>query len=480
MHALSTKRMAAPLPMSRRFSSEFHVVQDGFKCSSSASTINISMKNNSLLPYKDNISSKSRTKLSRRFSFSTEDDLGKRCFQASSAQGSPCKDVLSPVFYASESDFTDKHKSSLELYLKKLQSQAKQVSQDYDSDVSDVDDQTSQLSARKELGLLEKYFESVKEDGKSEDGLSSFPDRNASGKSDESMSMNQIKGMAIQEFEKSSNIARKAASFPMYDEKESGNLYLISTLLSINIAVFLFEIASPVKGSDYNLYSLPLMYGAKVNDLIMVGQWWRLVTPMFLHSGLLHIALGSWVLLSFGPQVCKRYGSFTFFLIFILGGISGNLSSFLHTSEATVGGSGPVFAVIGAWLVYQMQNKDVIVKELSDSMFQKAVIATAFSFFLGNFGPVDNWTSLGAAVSGIIYGYLTCPVVQVDDAPASAMQERNSGMKEEITLNSTQAAKPCKSFLIFTIFVSALSSLLLIAELSLDKLEFEELIQIIE
>lgn len=139
------------------------------------------------------------------------------------------------------------------------------------------------------------------------------------------------------------------------------------------------------------------------------------------HSGPLHIALGSWVLVSFGPQVCKGYGSFTFLLIFILGGISGNFSSFLHTSEATVGGSvrflssfvsllyqtwlllstnqvfytinfqGPVFAVIGAWLVYQIQNKELVSKELSDSMFQKAVIATALSFFLGNFGPVDNW-----------------------------------------------------------------------------------------
>lgn len=55
-----------------------------------------------------------------------------------------------------------------------------------------------------------------------------------------------------------------------------------STLVSINIAVFLFEIASPVKGSYYNLYSLPMMYGAKVNDLIMLGEWWRLLTPMFL------------------------------------------------------------------------------------------------------------------------------------------------------------------------------------------------------
>lgn len=57
------------------------------------------------------------------------------------------------------------------------------------------------------------------------------------------------------------------------------------------------------------------------------------------HSGLIHIAIGSWGLVTFGPKVCRGYGSFTFFLIYILGGISGNLISFLHTPEPTVGGT---------------------------------------------------------------------------------------------------------------------------------------------
>jgi membrane associated rhomboid family serine protease len=53
-------------------------------------------------------------------------------------------------------------------------------------------------------------------------------------------------------------------------------------LAGVNIAVLLFEIASPVKNSENEYLSLPLLYGAKINNLILSGEWWRLLTPMCL------------------------------------------------------------------------------------------------------------------------------------------------------------------------------------------------------
>ncbi|XP_050384011.1 RHOMBOID-like protein 9, chloroplastic [Argentina anserina] len=248
-------------------------------------------------------------------------------------------------------------------------------------------------------------------------------------------------------------------------DSEISDLYLIGILGSINIAVFLFEIASPVRNSDLDLFSLPSLYGAKINDLILVGEWWRLVTPMFLHAGLIHIAIGSWGLVTFGPKVCRGYGSFTFFLIYMLGGISGNLISFLHTPEPTVGGTGPIFAMIGAWLIYESQNKDLISKEVSESMFQKAIITTALTFTLSSFGPIDDWTHFGAALTGIAYGFLTCPSLQLDDVSSSS-----STQEEGITL-VRRYADPCKSLFLFTVFVLVLSSLLLFVEPPLNTLD---------
>ncbi|XP_074308285.1 RHOMBOID-like protein 9, chloroplastic isoform X2 [Silene latifolia] len=360
------------------------------------------------------------------------------------------KDTLCPLYYASKS------------------------SEGGDDIISEAEDQCRQAQASKGLESLERYIAILKEDTKSEDGLQFTTNKKPSRMTEDSTVTYQNVTELRRDYTRESS-----QSSSLFTVKDGANLYLI-ILISMNIAVFLFEIASPIKNSDNNLWSLPLMYGAKVNDLIMLGEWWRLLTPMFLHAGLLHVGLSSWALLSFGPQVCKGYGAFTFFLIFVLGGISGNFTSFLHTSDPTVGGSGPVFAVIGAWLVYQAQNKDVSGKQNFESMFQKAVIATTFSFVLANFGPIDNWTNLGAAISGIIYGYLASPVVEIDDASSSACSDGiGNRMKEEITLRRNPAS-PCKSLLIFTLFVSALTSLLLFVESPLDSLELEELVQITE
>ncbi|XP_062106317.1 RHOMBOID-like protein 9, chloroplastic isoform X2 [Humulus lupulus] len=253
------------------------------------------------------------------------------------------------------------------------------------------------------------------------------------------------------------------------DDDDTSDLYLI-ILASINIAVVLFEIASPVRSSDMELSSLPLLYGAKVNHLILVGEWWRLITPMFLNCGVFDIGLGCWALLTFGPKVCRGYGSFTFVLIYILGGISGNLISFLHTPKPTIGGTAPIYAIIGAWLIYQIQNKDVISKDVSESLFQKAIIITGLGFILSHFVPIDEWAHFGAAFSGVAYGFLTCPTLQLDDIAASS-----SGQEEGIALVKRQA-DPCKSLLWFSLFIVVLSSLLFLIEPPLNDMVLDNFI----
>lgn len=175
------------------------------------------------------------------------------------------------------------------------------------------------------------------------------------------------------------------------------------------------------------------------------------------------MALSCWALVSFGPQVCRGYGPFTFFLIYILGGVSGNLTSFLHTPDPTVGGTGPVFAIIGAWLMYQIQNRDVIANDASENMFGKAIIVTALGFILSNLGPIDEWTHFGAAFTGMAYGFLTSPTLQLDDASTG------TGQEEGLKLVRKHGGS-CKSLIVFTIFIIVLSSFLFFMEPPLNAL----------
>ncbi|KAL9255830.1 RHOMBOID-like protein [Drosera capensis] len=375
---------------------------------------------------------------------------------------------LFPVWCALESKSSLNHRRSLESYLGKLQNGTKSLTVDTLDD-KEIGGGNSLEKARLELSLLDKYLAALSQDNL-RSNMAATPMIDSSGENDSIMrknkdDMGRPKIIAIREMKIRNRL--KEPSVPSLCN-ESFDLYLISFLASINIAVYLFELASPIKNVDYNIYSLPAMFGAKINHLILVGEWWRLVTPMFLHSGLLHVSLGCWALLSFAPQVSKAYGPFTIFLIYILGGVAGNLTSFLHTPETTVGGSGPVFAIIGAWFSYQMLNKGLIAKETSEEMLRKAVVVTTLSCVLSSFGPIDNWGDFGAAFTGISFGFLTCLMLQVNNASSKVVQE------EGIALASRRA-NPFKSLMIFSFFLLVLGSLLFVTEPPLGTMELEVL-----
>ncbi|KAK9924742.1 hypothetical protein M0R45_033095 [Rubus argutus] len=382
-----------------------------------------------------------------------------RCILGHNSQ----QEDLGTVRYASNSQ-TENQLSSLDSYFGKLQNSTTVSPENSNKKREAISRKNDHLGLKEELEYLDAYLGKLNKDANPIEKPIDLAAEDSTVPKPLSIIQDSVKGDGRKLIK--SYLSPKSTSDDQGQESEISDLYLISILGSINIAVFLFEMASPVRNSDLELFSLPLLYGAKINDLIMVGEWWRLVTPMFLHSGVIHIAIGSWGLVTFGPKVCRGYGSFTFFLIYILGGISGNLISFLHTPEPTVGGTGPIFSMIGAWLIYQIQNKDIITKEVSDSMFQKAIITTALTFTLSSFGPIDDWTHFGAALTGIAYGFLTCPSLQLDDASSSSS---TSGQEEGIKL-VRRYAHPCKSLFLFTAFVLVLSSLLFFVEPPLDAL----------
>ncbi|XP_052111381.1 RHOMBOID-like protein 9, chloroplastic isoform X1 [Arachis duranensis] len=384
---------------------------------------------------------------------------------------------LFKVLFSAESGSIEKQLRSLDSYFGKLHEQTKLHTFDSLNKVAPVHNRDSETRPKNGLESLDEYLSKLNNvtaklssaEVNQEFLLPSSYDENL-GEETLVQKPKFRKPNTYVDIRRIKGIGDSRSTMDPLQNDETSSLYLIGILVSVNIAVFLFEIASPIRKPDFELFSLPLLYGAKINHLIMVGEWWRLVTPMFLHAGIFHMTLSCWAIVTFGPQVCKGYGSFTFFLIYILGGISGNMISFLHTADPTVGGTGPVFAIIGAWLMYQIQNRDVIANDASDNMFRKAIIVTTLGFILCNLGPIDEWTHLGAALTGMAFGFLTSPSVELNDASSGG-----SGGQEEGLKLVRKHGDSCKSLIVFTIFIIALSSLLFFMEPPLNALAAEDL-----
>nr|MDF9458630.1 rhomboid family intramembrane serine protease [Bacillus pumilus] len=77
-------------------------------------------------------------------------------------------------------------------------------------------------------------------------------------------------------------------------------------------------------------------FGAKNNGLILDGEWWRLITPMFLHIGLTHLLFNTFALWSVGAAVERIYGSWRFLLIYFISGIFGSIASFVFNTAIDI------------------------------------------------------------------------------------------------------------------------------------------------
>ncbi|XP_024404014.1 uncharacterized protein [Physcomitrium patens] len=241
-------------------------------------------------------------------------------------------------------------------------------------------------------------------------------------------------------------------------QSANSNSYVVNGLVALNVAVYLFGLASPQEVPGMVDASLPYLYGAKVNELIVNGEWWRLITPTFLHSGFLHLGLSTWALLEFGPAVGSAFGTLGFSAIYLLGGLYGNLLSFFHTPQGTVGGSGPIFALMAAWVVYILRNRDIIGLDVAGEIIRKVVIFTAITYALCNSFPVDDWTHLGAAISGLIFGLLTCPLVRVNVRVEDVSDENDDDVMESFLLLN-EGIDPYRLLLVFALAVAVFSAL---------------------
>jgi membrane associated rhomboid family serine protease len=136
---------------------------------------------------------------------------------------------------------------------------------------------------------------------------------------------------------------------------EGTGAIVTKVLVALNVGIYLLELAAggQINGTGNRIYVEGVLYGPAVAN----GDWWRLVTSMFLHYGPIHLAFNMFALWFFGAAVEQALGRGRYLLVYVVSGLAGSAGALLFTPEsATVGASGAIFGILGAALVLERQR----------------------------------------------------------------------------------------------------------------------------
>lgn len=196
---------------------------------------------------------------------------------------------------------------------------------------------------------------------------------------------------------------KNTIKLPEAGKKDSFTPILTYILIGLNIFIFIITayLSGDIMNSNINVL---INLGAKDNALIMQGQYYRLITCMFLHGGLIHVALNMYSLFCIGPLVEKVYGRIKYIIIYFISGILCSYFSFKFSSDVSIGASGAIFGLLAAILIFALVMKNSINKGFIFNILSIIGINLYLGFSLPN---VDNYGHLG----GLLGGLITCSII---------------------------------------------------------------------
>ena len=177
------------------------------------------------------------------------------------------------------------------------------------------------------------------------------------------------------------------------------------SLLAVNVCLF---VAVALAGGGWIIpnVSTDIFVGSNFGSLTTHGEWWRLVTALFVHFGILHLVFNMWALAAFGGLAERLLGIANFLFVYFVAGIAANLASITWTPDVnTAGASGAIFGILGALVATYWHNKETLPFSMVRS---EAAAVTVFAGFalLGGFvyKGVDNAAHVGGLVTGLLLG----------------------------------------------------------------------------
>jgi rhomboid protease GluP len=194
---------------------------------------------------------------------------------------------------------------------------------------------------------------------------------------------------------------------------------LTQIIFGINVAVFLGMAFSSSTIMDFPLREL-VQCGANVGALTFSGEWWRLLTNVFVHGGIIHIAFNMWCLWNLGALCESLYGRWTYAAIYLICGVGASLASAAwHPYTPSVGASGAIFGLAGALIAAFKLGEFSVPRSALSGTLRSLGAFVVYNLVFGAVLPgIDNTAHIGGLITGLIVGALIALIApQQDQVP---------------------------------------------------------------
>jgi rhomboid protease GluP len=184
--------------------------------------------------------------------------------------------------------------------------------------------------------------------------------------------------------------------------------FVTTMILLLNAALYLATGLYSMRSGNGNLINLDLQtlweFGAKLpRSIIAGGQWWRLVTAGFLHGGLIHIAMNSWVLFDLGAQVEEIFSPARLIVIYFCATVGGFLASTFWSNALSIGASAAIMGLIGAMIALGTMHRSEIADAIRRVYIRYAIYMVIFGLLVPN---IDNAAHFGGLAAGFVVARL--------------------------------------------------------------------------
>lgn len=182
-----------------------------------------------------------------------------------------------------------------------------------------------------------------------------------------------------------------------------GDHFVTSLLLDINVLVFLAMVFTGVDVVSPQTGDL-VQWGANTTGGAARGEWWRLFTSMFLHSGLMHLFMNAVGLVLAGLLLESLLGRVRYAVLYMASGLAASLTSlWWHTDLIGVGASGAIYGLFGAVISIMLFRRSVRM-DGNQGILGLVVAYAAIGLLFGLFGNTDNAAHIGGLLCGFLLG----------------------------------------------------------------------------